>query len=184
MNSSEDKIKAILIIEVLGKPKEHLVQTLEKISEDISKEKGVELIEKKIREPVELKERKDLFTTFAELEIEVESMLYFTILIFKYMPAHVEIISPELIAMHNTGWNDVFNELVRRLHGYDEVARIMQFQNRELQQKLAKYETKHPCGDDCSCEHNHEEEKCSCENEECKEEPKEKSSKKKVSKKK
>jgi len=52
------------------------------------------------------------------------------------MPAHIEIIEPELIVLANHGWNDILNELTRRLHGYDEVARVLQFQNAQMQQKL------------------------------------------------
>lgn len=132
-------IKAVFILEIIGKPKEHLVQTLEKIIESIDKEKGVKVIEKKIKEPVELKNNKDFYTTFAEIEIEVEEILQIAILMFKYMPANVEIIEPELIALSNNGWNDILNELTRRLHAYDEIARVLQMQTAKLQRDLKEF---------------------------------------------
>ena len=52
------------------------------------------------------------------------------------MPAHVEIIEPELIALTNNGWNEIFNELARRLHSYDEVARVSQVEKTILGRKL------------------------------------------------
>ena len=52
------------------------------------------------------------------------------------MPAHVEVVEPELIALTNNGWTDILSELTRRLHGYEEVARVLQFQNSEMQKKL------------------------------------------------
>ena len=55
---------------------------------------------------------------------------------FKYMPAHVEVVEPELIALTNNGWTDILSELTRRLHGYDEVARVIQIQNSQMQKKL------------------------------------------------
>jgi hypothetical protein len=55
---------------------------------------------------------------------------------FKYMPAHIEIIQPELIALSNNGFNDILNELTRRLHGYDEIARIMQIEKQILLKKI------------------------------------------------
>ena len=58
------------------------------------------------------------------------------------MPAHVEIIHPELIALTNNGWNDIFNELTRRLHGYDEIARILQVEKNILEKKLRELLTK------------------------------------------
>jgi hypothetical protein len=55
---------------------------------------------------------------------------------FKYMPAHIEVVSPETIPLSNNGWSDILSELVRRLHSYDEVARILQIEKQELIKKI------------------------------------------------
>ena len=137
MNLNETKnIRVMLIIEVLGRPPKHLTEALEKISGKIDEEKGVTVKEKKINKPVKMKEQKGFYTSFAEIEVEVEEILHLAILMFKYMPAHIEILSPELIALTNNGWNDIFNELTRRLHGYDEVARVIQTEKAILEKKL------------------------------------------------
>ena len=52
------------------------------------------------------------------------------------MPAHIEIIYPEKIQLSNHELNDILNELTRRLHGYDEVARIVQVEKSILEKKL------------------------------------------------
>jgi len=129
-------IGAMMIIEVIGKPPEHLTETLETLIKKIDEEKGVRVTGKKLNEPKLMKDQTDFYTAFAEVEVEVEEVLYIAILMFKYMPAHIEITYPELIALTNNGWNDVFNELTRRLHGYDEIARILQLENAQLQKKL------------------------------------------------
>lgn len=102
----------------------------------MGEEKGVKVTNKKINEPVLIKDTKDFYTTFAEVDLEVEDILYLAIIMFKYMPAHVEVVEPELIALTNNGWTDILSELTRRLHGYEEVARVLQFQNSEMQKKL------------------------------------------------
>ena len=136
-NDIETKgISANLILEVLGKPKEHLVETLNNIIGKIKEEKGVIVVDTKINEPVTLKNNEDLFTTFAEVEVKVETIAHMAMLMFKYMPAHIEILSPERLVMSNNGWNDVLNEIVRRLHGYDEVARVIQVEKGILEKKL------------------------------------------------
>ncbi len=129
-------INAILIFDVIGKPPEHLTDTLNEIIKKIDEEKGVSVKGKKINEPVFMKDQKEFYTSFAEVEVEVEEILYLSMLIFKYMPAHIDIISPELITLTNNGWNEIFNELARRLHGYDEVARIIQMEKGILEKKL------------------------------------------------
>ena len=129
-------IKATIILEIIGKPPEHLVETLEELAKNIDEEKGVNVIGKKINEPILMKDSKEFYTTFAEIDIEVEDILYLVIVMFKYMPAHVEVVEPELIALTNNGWTDILSELTRRLHGYDEVARVIQIQNSQMQKKL------------------------------------------------
>ena len=138
-NLKTKRIKAVFILEIIGRPKEHLVQTLEKIVEAINQEKGVKVIEKKINEPVELENNKDFYTTFAEVEVEVEEILQIAMLMFEYMPANIEIIEPETIALSNNGLNEIFNELARRLHAYDEMARVLQIQTAKLQRDLKEH---------------------------------------------
>ncbi len=136
MNSDEDGIRAVMILEILGKPPEHLKETLGKMIEAIGKEKGIEVKSSKINEPIELPENKELYTTFAEVEMEIKSILHLSFIMFKYMPAHVDIISPEEIKVSHNSLNEVFNELARKLHAYDEVARIIHAERKILEQRL------------------------------------------------
>ena len=148
MSLSETKnIRAIMIIEVIGRPPEHLTETLENIAKNISEEKGVRVVEKEVNSPITMKENKDFYTSFAEIEVEVEAIMQLVALMLKYMPAHIEIISPEFIASTNNGWNDILNETVRRLHGYDEVARIIQTEKTILEKKLRELTEKNKEGD-------------------------------------
>jgi hypothetical protein len=129
-------VKAMIIIEVIGKPPEHLTETLRSLIKQIDEENGVSVREEKINEPVLMKDQKDFYTSFAEIEVDVEEILYLAMLMFKYMPAHIEITSPEMITLTNNDLNDILNELTRRLHGYDEVARIIQIEKNILEKKL------------------------------------------------
>jgi len=85
-------IRAAMIIEIIGKPPEHLTETLDNIIKQIDEEKGVVIKEKKINEPVLMKEQKDFYTGFAEIEVEIEEIVDLAMWMFKYMPAHIEII--------------------------------------------------------------------------------------------
>lgn len=137
MSDMETKgMKAIIIIEVLGRPPEHLKETLEEIIKKIDEEKGINVIGKKINDAVEMEKQKGFYTNFAEIELEIKEISYLAKLMFKYMPAHIEIVSPELIALTNNGWNDILNEIARRLHGYDEVVKIIQYEKNVLEKKL------------------------------------------------
>ncbi|MBS3085765.1 hypothetical protein J4225_03715 [Candidatus Pacearchaeota archaeon] len=135
-NKDTNLIKAVLLLEIIGRPPEHLIESLEAIIKRIDEEKGVKVKEKKIKEPVLIKEQKDFYTTFAEVEVEIDEIMSLVILMFKYMPAHVEVVYPELIAITNQGWGDILSELTRRLHGYDEIARVLSFENKKLKKQL------------------------------------------------
>jgi hypothetical protein len=134
--NKEEKIRTVIILEVIGRPAEYLTETLNDLIKKIGEEQGVKLIEAKMNEPCELKEQKDFYTSFAEIEFEADNLMVLTGIIFKYMPAHVEIIKPESLFSTNNDWNSIFNELVRRLHGYDEIARMVEVEKRILENKL------------------------------------------------
>lgn len=146
MSSREggEGIRAMLILDIIGRPPQYLVETLEKVAEEMGKEKGVKITGKNIKEPTVMKDNKEFYTTFSEIEVEVEDILYLAILMFKYMPAHIEVISPETISLSNNGWGDILSELVRRLHSYDEVARILQIERQELLKKIQELSGKQP----------------------------------------
>lgn len=134
----KQKIRVAAIFDVIGKPPEHLVSTLEQLGAQISNESGITVISKSVKEPVLMKDSKEFYTTFMDMELEVEEILYLVILLFKYMPAHIEVIEPETLVLSNYGWNDILNELARRLHGFDEIARILQAENNELRRRLSE----------------------------------------------
>lgn len=144
LNENEETkgVSAIFILEVLGRPPKHLEETLKDMIKKIDDEKGVRVKSKKINKPTLMKDQKDFYTSFAEIELEAEDMFDLMILIFKYMPAHIEILEPELIVLSNNGWNEILNELTRRLHGYDEIARIIQAEKGILEKKIKELEGK------------------------------------------
>jgi len=140
LDNKATKITAMMIIEVMGRPKEHLVETLEKMSNDVGNEKNITLIEKKIAEPTLVKDQKDLYSSFIEIEVETTSTMDLFILIFKYSPAHIEIIEPESIVLTNHNLTEALNEVTRRLHKYDEIARVIQMEKQVLENKIKKLE--------------------------------------------
>lgn len=136
MSSDEKPITATFLLEIIGRPKEHLVQTLEELIKKIDSEKKTSVKNKTIHEPTLIKDQQDLFTTFAEVEIKVEELMILAVLMFKYMPSHIEIISPERIVLQNNQLADLLSELSRRLHGYDELARIFQIEKDQMLSKI------------------------------------------------
>lgn len=139
MSSVEKSATARFILEIIGRPKEHLVQTLEEIISKINSEQGVSVSEQKIHEPTLMKDSKELFITYAEVEVKVEEPILLAVLVFKYMPANIELISPERVIFNNNQFSEILNELTRRLHSYEELARVMQIERQKMQEKMSEF---------------------------------------------
>jgi len=143
IDSRETKgITAMLIVEVIGRPPEHLTETLTGIIQKIGEEKDVIINRQKINEPVLMKDSKDFYTSFAEIEIEVEEVSTLAVLTQKYMPAYIEVISPEVLTLTNNSWNEILNDFVRKLHMYDEVTRVVQMREAQMQKELKELKGK------------------------------------------
>jgi len=116
-------IQANLILEILGRPAEHVKEALDTLVTKLGAERGVKLIDKNCHEPRPVENSPDLFTTFAEVTLELESLDNYFGLLFAYMPSNIELIHPEKITMTNTGLNDLGNKLAARLHEYDAITK-------------------------------------------------------------
>jgi len=134
-------IHAVIIIEILGRPADHVKESMESLVDVLGKVKGIEIVKKEIHEPKEI-EKKNLFTTFAEVELLTENFKRLTDLIFEYMPSSIEIIEPQEARMNINEANNFVNDITARLHKYDAVAKTLIMQNRILQAKIVGLEGK------------------------------------------
>jgi hypothetical protein len=134
----DKKVIASFIMEILGRPQEHVKQTFDEILEKMGKEPGLRIIEKKVHEPKKLEKGEDLYTSFAEIEVEFDNFQSMLIVIFNYTPSHFEIISPEEIRIKNVEFSDIITNIVLRLHKYDEIAKKLTIDNAVLQNELRR----------------------------------------------
>ena len=149
-------IRATFIIEILGRPVEHLVSTLEALIDKLGKEKGVKVIERIVHEPKKIEEKKiddkdtekklkknksititnELFTTFAEIEAEFETIDSLLFIAFNYMPSHIEITHPENFILKNSDIGGLLTGIIMRLHRYDELAKKLVVDKTILEERL------------------------------------------------
>ncbi|MEK6892635.1 MAG: hypothetical protein AABX07_00355 [Nanoarchaeota archaeon] len=131
-----EKIEVQFIIEILGRPPAHITEALNTMLQKMSNEKGIKIINKIVHKPIPVKDTKDLFTAFAEINAELDSLANYFGIIFSYFPANIEIISPEELKIRNSVLNEVGNALVHRLHEYDALAKKLVAENEILLGKL------------------------------------------------
>ena len=131
-----EKIQAQLILEILGRPAEHVKEALNTMVMKLGAEPGIKLIEKTYHEPIKVPESKDLYTSFAEVIIEFEKIENYFGVIFAYMPAHIEIIHPTNFSFSNFDFNELGNKIIHRLHEYDALTKTVVNERNFLFEKL------------------------------------------------
>jgi hypothetical protein len=129
-------LKAKFIIEILGRPVEHLEQTLDELINKLGVEKGVSILKKTINKAKKVEKADNLWTTFAEIDLSFESLPIFMNAIITYLPAHVEVYEPEMFKMNAFEMNDFTNFVVSRLHTYDALAKRIMGEREILVSKL------------------------------------------------
>jgi len=125
-------VTAIIVIEMMGRPPEHLKENLEKYVDKLDDVKGVKVISKKSSEPKDLKESDNLYTIFSEVELECDTLKTLGNVMFDFMPASVEVVEPSKVVLTSDEATDFMNALTGRLHRYDDVVKVMQNKGAEV----------------------------------------------------
>lgn len=133
---SEGYVRAVLIVEILGRPPEHVGAALKKILGLMQKDKNMILLNKKIYKPKKVKESRDMFTAFMEIEVLANGLKKLFEVCFDYMPSSVEVVEPTNLKFNLAQVNAIINDLASRLHKYDEVAKRFNIEKQILQGKL------------------------------------------------
>lgn len=131
-----EKLQVNLVIEIMGRPKEHVKESLINLIMKMATEKGIRILNKTIHEPMPIKDSADLFSSFAEVSVELDSIVSYIAIIFGYMPSHIELVRPEEVVLSNTNLNELGNVLVQRLHQYDAIAKNTMVEKDILMKKL------------------------------------------------
>lgn len=127
----ELRIKAI--IEILGKPKEHVEKTIANVINELKKREGLTLINEKI---AKTKKLENFFSSYVDVELKLSSMDQLIDFCFDFLPSNVEIIEPEEINLDSHLLAEYMNDLLAKLHQQSMVIRNMHAENLVMKQKL------------------------------------------------
>ncbi|MBD3252142.1 hypothetical protein GF386_00230 [Candidatus Pacearchaeota archaeon] len=134
----KNKIKARFIFEILGRPPEHIKETLEKVVDTLGKQEGVKILEKKVHEPklLEKENVENMFTTFSEVEVEVDNLNLVFLIVLNMLPSNVEITEPSELKTTNFDLTAILSDLAIKIHKYDEIAKALTLQRNQLINKI------------------------------------------------
>ncbi len=140
MTEERKKIRVAFILEMIGRPPEHLIKSMKEILEKIKDVQGVEIKEENVFEAKKLESKENLYSTLAEVEAVFDNLEILSEILFTYMPSHFEVIEPEEMRLKNIDITAMINKIIRRLHQADELVRILGMEKIILKNKLAEHE--------------------------------------------
>lgn len=114
----EGWVRANVLFEIIGKPAEHLIDTLKKLVELIGQDKKIIILSSKIHD-AEKVEDKDVFSSFSELDLLFETPKGAVEFVYDYMPASIEVTEPNNFNFKLNEFNGIINDIATRLHQYD-----------------------------------------------------------------
>ena len=129
----ELQIKAI--IEILGTPKEHVEETLQKVLTELGNRKGVTILSKEIAETKQLEK---FFSTYVDVELKLTDMDKMIDICFDFLPSSIEILEPERINVEAYKIAGFMNDLLAKLHQHSMIIRNLHAENLLMKEQLKK----------------------------------------------
>ena len=128
---SRKKLVTRIIVEVAGFPKEHIESVIKKLVEKIKSEEEV------LRSDIfEIKKINEFWSTFTEIELVFADLDHLSKFCFEYMPSSIEIIEPDRFSLDAKDFEDVYNDVLGKLHHYDMNIKSIKAANLIFQRKL------------------------------------------------
>ena len=124
------------IIEVLGRPKEHVEKTIKDYLERLKQDKNYQIVSEEVAE-VKKQEKEEMWVIFAELEVRTEKVDNIIGFCFEYMPSMIELIEPSELTLRDVTLSNFLNDLQARLHHVGIVAKQLKSENDFLKKNLA-----------------------------------------------
>ncbi len=119
-----NKILFRAVIEVLGKPMEHVEKSIRTYLDNLKKNQDYELINEEIAEVKKQEEQKqELWGTFAEIEVKTESTEKLIDFCLTYMPSQIEVLEPSEMKFSDDEISGLLNSLQAKLHQVDMIAK-------------------------------------------------------------
>lgn len=110
----ENGLRINFILEIIGSPKEHVTETLGLVLDQIedNDDIDVEVIDQGEPEPTE----DDYFSVFADVDATVSDITTVGHIVNNYNPASVELIDPPVVDLDRSSFNDLFADVLAKLH--------------------------------------------------------------------
>lgn len=125
-----------IIIEIMGKPKEHVVGTLEKMHEKLGEDDRFTVRSSDLATVREVEDQEGYFSVYGEFELSVKNASSLIELCFEYMPSNIEVLEPTQINFSYEDLSHLLSTVQSRLHQVDMVAKQVHSENKFLKTNM------------------------------------------------
>ena len=105
----KEPIRCRAILEVIGKPKEHVEKTIKILVDKVKEDSEISILNENYAEIQPLE--KTMFSTFVELEMVFKGLPAVTGFCFDFMPSSIDIEKPEQLTLKNRDLSNFFNDM-------------------------------------------------------------------------
>ncbi len=130
------KITFRSIIEVLGKPKEHVESTFKNYIVKLKQDSKYKVLSEEYAE-IRQQEGVELWSTFVEMELETDSLSHIMAFCFEYMPSIIEIVKPEQLSFTDVDASTFLTEMQGKLHNIDMIAKQLKMENEHIMKNMS-----------------------------------------------
>lgn len=102
------------IFEVIGRPKEHVEQTIKAYIENIKTDEQIDVKKEEYEDVEEVEE--GTFSAIAEVELDIATIEKLTWICMNFSPASIEVINPPNISLEDKDITHWLNDLLSKLH--------------------------------------------------------------------
>lgn len=130
------KILTKVTFEMQGRPKKHIETTIKQYINKIKEDKELQILEEHIEKATELEEPKNVFSSFAEVDILFNNLEKITWLCINFMPASIELLEPEKFEFNSNNLQNWLNDVLSKLHQVDMVAKRVNDLNQVMNKNI------------------------------------------------
>ena len=117
----QGEILAHISFELIGSPKEHIEKTIRGYIDNLKSDSQITIISEEFGKPE--KTEGNLWSTYADTEMLINSLEKFVWLCVNFMPASIEIIAPEELSFKEKDLTNWLNDLLAKLHEISHTVR-------------------------------------------------------------
>lgn len=121
------------IIEVLGFPQSHVDEIMKKVIDKLKGEEGIKIVKQQVAPSEKVKE---MFSSFAEVEVKIADLGKLNHFCFHYLPSSVEVLDVENVNLSSREFTNYLNDILATIHQYNMIVANLNAENKGLKEKV------------------------------------------------